>query len=99
MDKSQKVGGHTAGPWGYAGMTIYDIEQHHVVATVGGTRLNNDKANANLIASAPELLEACKRAFIIIDESAPLKQGETRLLYMNMARDLNQAISKAEGRV
>ena len=52
---------------------------------------NQGVANAHLIASAPELLEACKLALMYLEEN---DCGEdTRYL-----RPIEQAITKAEGK-
>lgn len=53
---------HTKGPWKLnerTGDTIIDSERNIVayINTYDGTNLDEEKANANLIAKAPELLE------------------------------------------
>lgn len=58
--------------------------------TIGGTWDAETEANAQLIAAAPELLDACKRALEILNtiENIPVSDG------VNMCR---QAIAKATG--
>jgi hypothetical protein len=48
---------------------------------------NECKANARLIAAAPELLEACKNAVLVLDEDVT----------PHTLKQLHDAISKAEG--
>lgn len=49
----------------------------------------NSEANAKLIASAPELLEACKKIVRLSDTGIGI--------FPNLVRDMRQAIAKAEG--
>lgn len=54
---------HTAAPWVIsetsAFIKIYDANDNEIADVSGGhTSINDDKANARLIAAAPELLEA-----------------------------------------
>jgi len=98
---------HTPGPWriGDAGNTIFGPPNGNPsperVATIhGGTsdqaavdRLNIMKANARLIAAAPELLEALKRvrhAFYIDGSSKALR------LAFDGTKEL---VAEAEGRI
>lgn len=55
------------------------------------------KANANLIASAPELLSACKEAVRILEDKKefPAPIAFTLIAYIKQMKD---AIAKAEGR-
>lgn len=90
---------HTKGPWeveilGSTVRVISDVE-----VTEGGSRIGGDVvlcgdyrnkeniANANLIASAPELLEACKA---VLNEPDFIDGLKTKYL-------VRKAIAKAEG--
>ena len=82
---------HTPGPWKLrkhsTNDTIWNIEtpQKSVATTY-----NDEKgADAHLIASAPELLEACKDAKKYI--------AETLNPHSPLYKNLEQAIAKAEG--
>lgn len=69
--------------------------------------LIEEEANAQLIAMAPRLLEACREGFqalhdCITDAQLKLtpKEREVRIEYAKISRDrLQQAINKAEGKV
>ena len=67
---------HTPGPWvtcGYENLIVNDNEGNTIVITPGGstgTRLEM-KANARLIAAAPELLEALETCLAFIDCDSP----------------------------
>ena len=56
--------------------------------------LEEARANARLIASAPELLEACKFTYSIISATKQYFESE----YQETIRKLRQAISKVEGK-
>lgn len=99
---------HTDGPWEVLdkGDDEYSIdvgvgpfvggEPHLFIATVhGGMSAGEHKANARLIAAAPELLAACKRlvASYLGGERGSYSLGE--LYEARMAAE--RAISKAEG--
>ncbi len=91
---------HTPGPWihlkkGYE----YEIlcnKRNDVLADVYDHFKNKNEseleANARLIAAAPELLEACKRALQQLDESLPTDEGNKMAV-----KRCKDAISKAEG--
>ena len=86
---------HTSGPWKFTDdfIAIYD-EKCRCIANMDSESapevgLKETLANAQLIAAAPELLEACKAAL----NSGAINKGwkELRLL-------IDRAIAKAEGR-
>jgi hypothetical protein len=55
---------HTPGPWHTAGEQGVQIRsEKHQIAKVWAMRGNEWKANARLIAAAPEMLEALKDAY------------------------------------
>lgn len=63
------VGKHTPGPWVKVGRL--EVRAYGLVATVNehNTINGEPEANASLIASAPELLEACKSALSVIESA------------------------------
>jgi hypothetical protein len=76
---------HTPGPWHTAGEQGVQIRSaKDQIAKVWTMRGNEWKANARLIAAAPELLEACKVALGIIGFGAEHDQ-------------ISAAIAKATG--
>lgn len=90
---------HTAGPWstGFGYRPQINSADGRCVAwaeTLGDiSHTSEEHANAQLIASAPELLEACKSAFIVLfGYSGTAYQEEP--LYQKMV----EAIAKAEGK-
>ena len=96
---------YTKGPWFIrTKQGHYEIYQKGWKAYIGET---HDKANAKLIASAPELLEACKEAARLYDELAlsllaaaakygPNYEPPTDEEWLEMRKELKQAIAKAE---
>ena len=98
MTTKQRVG-HTAGPWvvsNSAGdLEIYTIDGTPL-ADIYSPNMNDNvmKANAALIASAPELLEACKNA---IDWLTELEEDKG-IACSEPIQALYQAINHAEGK-
>lgn len=92
---------HTAGPWEI--ISLRDLGQirikgeGEIVAAAWVLPTVNEEANARLIAAAPDLLEAAKRAMHIcsVDDDGEMA---TRLMILNAAGMLRAAIEKAEGR-
>lgn len=103
-EKGAKVG-HTAGPW-KVGDRIHDYERDYywcvtvfadnadsgnkVPAEVFAKDREQARANATLIASAPELLEACKQMVAV--------WGVGYDVAMQAKKQMEEAIAKAEGR-
>ena len=91
---------HTPGPWyavdngHYIDIKISDNIYAPSVADVCASKFleggDNSKANASLIAAAPDLLEACKRTI------NAYRRGE--LINSNDAAFIDAVIAKAEGR-
>ena len=89
---------HTPGPWEACGKAVHAETGREIVFGSHNTRSGSDeeqRANARLIAAAPELLEACREVAEWLDL---LKQN-----YPDMAglirgcRKARAAIAKAEG--
>ena len=90
MSKTGKEG-YTKGPWNVRrddGILYIGTEGHGEHASIlNGYGINaQDVANAHLIASAPDLLEAVKKAYSL---TAPLS---------TYGRELEKLIARAEGR-
>lgn len=96
MKTEAKAVGHTAGPWHLRGDTVL-VTPRLQIAQMDRCNKHPDtaKANARLIAAAPELLEAC-RAVLESEEST---LGDGGSVIGDQYRSLIQAaIDKAEGR-
>lgn len=97
---------HTKGPW-TVGQTTGLREtilspQGGMIAKVLTKGTLNNYANANLIAAAPEMLDALEQALAIIDdgENAALQNGKSAILYYFEDSDIEKlktVISKAKG--
>ena len=72
-----------------------------IAKVAGDERINNDEANARLIAAAPELLEACKRMmlwFEVEDDHSKMPEFMHRVDLCNQVEMLaSAAIAKATG--
>lgn len=92
---------HTPGPWHVAGGVIRDGHDHDV-AQIYGMRhwepgfgplsVDEQNANANLIAAAPDLLEACRETLRVLEDP------RSTTAMPHTARMLKAAIAKAEGK-
>ena len=70
---------HTKGPWWLESeFTVLDEKHDRIADIAANTRMGYDTASANarLVASAPELLEACEAALLTWDEE-PVDLGAT----------------------
>lgn len=101
---------HTPGPWtlrsgAFAGLGQQVLSGKDLVATVHSPvgRIDQESPNARLIAAAPDLLAACKRALLAIDtgylrdpdwESMTLEQKRASR-QQSVYNDLESAIAKA----
>ena len=103
--EAQKKARHTEGPWRKIGRAIVDQHGRVEIAVAstgdtGDTHVNENHrvekgeafANATLIASAPELLDACKYASMQV-ESRIGSESWAKLLI----EKLEKAIANAEG--
>jgi len=99
---------HTKGPW-YASESfniheqriVADEETGQTIAIVYGRgsyeeRIDETRANAHLIAAAPELLEALKKAVSLIEGVA--SETPMERFYQSQADSLQEVINKAEGK-
>ena len=92
---------HTPGPWSYGGSVeqvwggVIESCGYHV-ASAHGKNDDECKANAHLIAAAPEMLEALKAAIANSDANiGPYgRTSEAQAVY----DQVSDAIDKAEGR-
>jgi len=87
---------HTPGTWNY----VYGSDREFVAKTTSNAKPYRDdkeeRANARLIASSPDLLEACKMILELLDYMTTTQYSAG---YDKPARIiLNQVIAKAEGR-
>lgn len=101
--KTDKRVGFTPGPWEISPSNVKQINDVDVVDSNGllvavpaGQPKENRRANAHLIASAPELLEACKQFLSYADNG----KHPHLMAYANTiaGEKMRQAIAKAEGR-
>lgn len=87
---------HTPGPW----RIVRDEDGCFEIADENGLLINKtvarggttNRANARLIAAAPDLLEACESALIALTNPGSENWRQTALT------DIRAAIAKAEGR-
>ncbi len=97
MEENQKAQ-HTPGPWKRSGQFERAIVTEHgsVVANVEPNGYQYEvQANIDLIAAAPELLEACHMAAAALYVASPAPSAEQLAKVYNALCD---AISRAEGR-
>lgn len=94
---------HTQGPWETgkgACEIVYAKKRDGLRQKIANCYLAESSAqsfaNASLIAAAPELLEALKRAVAYIGNTQPYQIGHTGA--MNIVAACTDAIAKAEGR-
>lgn len=94
---------HTPGPWHIDkhkdGIFIHDKLAVYIASVTSWGKKSEkmrieSEANAALIAAAPELLEACKKAYAVIELIRERGQGQ----FVHEGKALFQAISKAEAR-
>ena len=88
-------GQHTPGPWAFRLEAVRTVIYHTAdigekAIAVGAGSYPDHVANARLIASAPDLLEACEAALIFIANT----RGKPAELYRGKLR---KAIAKARG--
>ena len=106
------MGAHTKGPWefgpGYEpGDTKFDLFAPGGVQVIAQASYENmwlsahdattDAANARLIASAPDLLEACLNIKGLYDTPAERRRRANDPFYAEAIKHLRAAIAKATG--
>ena len=91
---------HTPGPWGHG------VNPRHILAgddevaraiALGTHRLEEAKANAALIAAAPDLLAACEKALAAFDVPCGRLDIGQSMAQTYALDDLRAAIAKAKG--
>ena len=96
---------HSPGPWecvGFENLVVNDEEGNTITCAPGGrygATLGELRANARLIAAAPEMLEALKdmlETYAWKHEETAQNEGEHMLI--SAVRKARQTIAKAEGR-
>ena len=92
---------HTPGPWTILPNTPHFVRAMHPtegmqpIATV--YHFDGElAANARLIAAAPELLEACKKALMVITSIKEVLKSDGMPSMLKIEKEIQQAISKAE---
>lgn len=92
---------HTSGPWKFSFESI--DSEWAIVTTASGSiiaNVNSDqrqKANARLIAAAPELLSALKGAASAISRALPFLPADTEAHFSGeWLAEIREAIAKAE---
>lgn len=94
---------HTPGPWtveaehlGTNRDFVIEAPEFGIIADIGGGPEVNRRANANLIAAAPELLDACE---LMLAVYAPLFfPAEPKDAFSIAVLKARAAIAKAQGR-
>jgi hypothetical protein len=78
-DVAERTAGYTPGPWhageAHIGNRVYDLNHFMVAEAHGSTQMI--RANALLVAAAPELLETLKDALERLEASDPPHGGAT----------------------
>lgn len=108
MEYHEKVlGGHTPGPWEVNGTDSEGRERvcrHHggwniaLILPATSRDKEENKANAHLVAAAPELLEACNVALASLRATSCTCNDDRDCLRCTTLRKIKQAIAKAEGK-
>lgn len=88
---------HTKGPWHYTNRLVFEPNGICIAEAFsrGCAETPHPEANARLIAAAPDLLEACKKAFSVFACDAT-RRVTPDMSYSPACRMLQDAIAKAE---
>jgi len=97
---------HTPGPWEVSGFPKSEgfsiltgkgrCVAERYPAAVSEKEGEEMEANARLIAAAPELLEACKKALMVITSIKEVLKSDGMPSMLKIEKEIQQAISKAE---
>ncbi len=95
MTKPETKAKHTPGPWEAQACQVISLRNRFQVCDT----YRGNKADARLIAAAPELLEAAKEGLIMVNELIEEELSATRFYkeYMKRLETIKNAIAKAEG--
>ncbi len=95
MTKPETKAKHTPGPWEAQACQVISLRNRFQVCDT----YRGNKADARLIAAAPELLEAAKEGLIMVNELIEEELSGTRFYkeYMKRLETIKNAIAKAEG--
>jgi len=88
------MSGHTLGPWTIAHGKI--VGNGYNIASINSSATSEGKANALIMAAAPDLLEACK-AFIAYDDTDDHDGVAMMINYDDALKACRAAIAKATG--
>ena len=80
---------HTPGPWGQCNCMVYAVDDGEPIAKCLDKEMHRAFSDAQLIAAAPELLEACELALKDMDSWGIFGPGRTAI---------ENAIKKARGK-
>ena len=86
---------HTPGPWWIAGTATIRAGQDAWIASI---KWRNREANARLIAAAPEMLAALRKAITYVELCCDETDGEEAAEAKHDLDGARAAIAKAEGR-
>lgn len=99
MKTETKNAKHTPGPWAFnpsgptTGAAIMGPDGE-LIGSAFGRPISKSQANARLMASAPELLEACKMSLRFLEAAYPLIKDRS-----DFEAPLKSVIAKAQGEV
>lgn len=85
---------HTSGEWHAKDGQIYETEKGRTLALIPyfDSNFEEDKANQNLIAAAPDLLKALVE---VLEELNQARRAQNKLTLSEAERNANAAIQKA----
>jgi hypothetical protein len=86
---------HTGGPWQLRGFNIYDNNKRLVANAGGEYKMDVDRANAKLIAAAPDLLRACAAMELAINKAVSGIRQYSIDEMMELMQQAQAAIQKA----
>ena len=92
---------YTKGEWKVDGFRIFDTNGHSVAntGTFSNRKYDEDIANAQLIASAPDLYEALKKFEFTFSNFTIMAKGlPSQMMIGDAIEKARQAIAKAEGK-